>query len=90
MGVKRLNLVKIDVKGAEGKVLLGAQKTIEVCKPYFVIDLHTPEQDIFVAQLLISQGYKLSRLSGPPILCIESGWPDPAGVWGAILAVPRI
>jgi len=86
--IKRLRLIKIDVEGAGGKVLSGAQKTIKDFKPYFVIDLHTPEQDIFVGQLLTSAGYKLSRLARPPILHTDRGWPDPTGVWGSILASP--
>jgi FkbM family methyltransferase len=90
LGIERLKLVKIDVEGAEGKVLLGAQKTIESLRPYFVIDLHTPEQDVFVAQLLTSHKYKLQRLSGPPILRTDVGWPDPKGVWGSILGIPSM
>jgi FkbM family methyltransferase len=88
IGIKRLKLIKIDVEGAEGKVLLGAKMTIQRFKPYFVVDLHTPEQDVFVARLLTSQGYRLSRLSGPPILHTDNGWPDSSGVWGSILATP--
>jgi FkbM family methyltransferase len=87
-GIKRLKLVKIDVEGAESKVLFGATKTIEQFNPYFVVDLHTPEQDISVARFLVSCGYKLSRLSGPPISRTDSGWPDTNGVWGTILASP--
>jgi FkbM family methyltransferase len=42
----RLDLVKIDVEGAEGQVLLGAGATIDRFRPVLVIDLHTPEQDV--------------------------------------------
>jgi FkbM family methyltransferase len=90
MGIKRLKVLKIDVEGAEGKALLGAPKSIKHFKPHFVVDLHTPEQDVFVARLLTSHGYRLSRLSGPPILHIDNGWPDPSGVWGSIFATPTL
>ena len=90
IGIKRLKLIKIDVEGAEGRVLSGAQHTMEHFRPYFVIDLHTPEQDVLVARLLTSQGYKLSRLYGPPILHTHNSWPDPSGVWGSILATPTL
>jgi len=63
---------------------------IERYHPYFVIDLHTPEQDVSVASLLTPAGYRLSRLSGPPIQRTDTGWPDPDGVWGSILATPAL
>jgi len=90
LGIARLKLVKIDVEGAEGKVLSGAKRVVERYHPYFVIDLHTPEQDVFVAHLLTSLGYSLSRLAGPAILRTDTGWPDPAGVWGTIVAAPPL
>ncbi len=86
--IARLKLVKIDVEGAEGKVLLGSQRAVERHHPYFVIDLHGPEADVSVARLLTSWGYEICRLSGPPILRTDVGWPDPAGVWGSIVAAP--
>jgi FkbM family methyltransferase len=88
--VGKLKLVKIDVEGAESKVLSGSRKTMERYHPYFVIDLHTPEQDVSVASLLTSAGYRLSRLSGAPIQRTDTGWPDPDGVWGSILATPAL
>lgn len=88
LGIETLKLVKVDVEGAEGSVLLGSQRIIERYRPYFVIDLHTPEQDLFVAKWLTDRGYRLERLSGPPILRTDRGWPDPAGVWGSIVASP--
>src|SRR6266550_7046385 len=86
--LEKLKLVKIDVEGAESRVLSGSKRTMELHRPYFVIDLHTPEQDVAVAHLLTSSGYRLSRLSGPPILRTDRGWPDATGVWGTILATP--
>jgi FkbM family methyltransferase len=86
----RVKLIKIDVEGAETKVLLGARRMIAEQKPYLVIDLHTPEQDVSVGGLLSEWGYNLTRLSGPPILHPERGWPDPEGVWGTILGSPAI
>jgi FkbM family methyltransferase len=88
--IGKLKLVKIDVEGAENKVLSGSRKTMERYHPYFVIDLHTPEQDVSVASLLKSAGYRLSRLSGPPIQRTDTGWPDPDGVWRSILATPML
>jgi len=86
--ISRLRLIKIDVEGGETKVLLGAQRTIQKYRPYLVIDLHTPEQDISVARIAASWDYGLSRLSGPPINRLDRGWPVEDGVWGSILASP--
>lgn len=85
-GLKRIDLVKIDVEGAESKVLLGGRDLIRRFQPCFVIDLHTPEQDVGIAQLLTAEGYRLTRLSGPPILRTDVGWPNRDGVWGTIIA----
>lgn len=87
-GVSRLDLVKIDVEGAEARVLRGAEKTIARFRPALVIDLHTPEQDVEVARWLTGHGYRIERLSPPPVRRTDAGWPDPDGVWGSILASP--
>jgi FkbM family methyltransferase len=88
LDLKRVKLIKIDVEGAESRVLQGAGNVIERFRPHLVIDLHTPEQDVDVARFLIDRRYKLSRLVGPPILHTDVGWPDQNGVWGTILASP--
>lgn len=84
--VTRLKLVKMDVEGAESKILSGAKRTLKDLRPHFVIDLHTPEQDVLVAKTLVQFGYKLSRLKGPLISRTDVGWPNPEGVWGTIVA----
>jgi FkbM family methyltransferase len=84
-----LRLVKVDVEGAESAVLSGAEQTLEHHRPCLVVDLHTPEQDVRVAQILTAHGYVLQRLEGPPIRRADTGWPDPEGVWGSLLAMPR-
>jgi FkbM family methyltransferase len=86
VGVARLDLVKIDVEGAEGRVLRGAERAVTRFRPALVIDLHTPEQDVEVARWLTGHSYRLERLSAPPILRTDAGWPDSNGVWGSILA----
>ena len=89
LDLKTLKVVKIDVEGAESMVLEGAAETLQRLRPFVVVDLHTPEQDIRVARLLTKQGYTLERLSaGPIIRNVQAGWPDPEGVWGTILGRP--
>jgi FkbM family methyltransferase len=81
-------LIKIDVEGAESRVLSGAGRTLVVSRPHFVIDLHTPEQDVAVAQTLIGAHYKIRRLDGSVVKHVDRGWPDRDGVWGTIHAEP--
>lgn len=88
LGLETVKLVKVDVEGGEGNVLSGSEGTTKRCRPYFVIDLHTPEQDLFVARWFADRRYRLERLSGPPIIRTDVGWPDPKGVWGSVLASP--
>ena len=86
--LRAVKLVKIDVEGAESVVLSGASALLRELRPYLVVELHTPEQDVAVAAELGGAGYRIGRISGPPIQRIDVGWPDPAGVWGSILATP--
>jgi FkbM family methyltransferase len=85
----QVRLIKIDVEGAETKVLQGAVKTLKVLRPHWVIALHTPEQDVSVARILVDCGYALKRIKGPPILRTDLGWPNKEGVWGDIVALPK-
>lgn len=89
LGLNALSLVKIDVEGAEGRVLQGAELVVAKFRPLFVIDLHTPEQDLIVAQWLTRRGYCLHRLSGQAIRRSDLGWPHRDGVWGSILACAK-
>lgn len=88
LALKRLDLIKIDVEGLEGQVLCGAEQVTSQFRPSFVIDLHTPEQDVIVGRWFSERGYRLERLHGPPIQRTDLGWPHREGVWGTILARP--
>jgi FkbM family methyltransferase len=88
-GFRPPSLVKIDVEGSEGRVLLGAEATVIKYRPRFIIELHNPDQDIFVARWLRKHDYHIERLTTPPILDFDKGWPEPRGVWGTIVALPN-
>ena len=56
-------LIKIDVEGAEEPVLKGALKTLEVCKPTFVVEIHGPQNALKVWKLLQGSGYTWYHLA---------------------------
>jgi len=83
-----LRLAKVDVEGAESKVLLGARYTLQKPRPRLIVELHNPEQDVAAARILRDHQYRLTRLDGPEIRKPDCGWPDRDGVWGTIIAHP--
>lgn len=62
----RLDLVKIDVEGAERLVLAGMKQILERYRPTLVIEVHSPEnwRSIYALRGL---GYRLSQLDGKPL-----------------------
>lgn len=93
------DLLKIDVEGAEGQVLDGSVNLIENHKPCWIIELHSPKQDLYVASFLTERGYVLYRLNEAAktpddqlfliIKNLKSPWPDPDGVFGSIVAIHK-
>jgi FkbM family methyltransferase len=88
-GLTSLRLIKVDVEGAESRLLQGAELTLRRLRPALVVELHTPEQDLAVAELLIRHGYRLTGVDGRVIRNLDRSWPDPDGVWGTLLALPE-
>lgn len=81
------DFIKIDVEGFEGNVLAGAKVTAQEHRPTFAIDLHTPEQDVLIGRFMEELGYEVYRQKGVQrIMKLHTGWPDPDGVHGAVLA----
>jgi FkbM family methyltransferase len=88
-GLRRLDVMKIDVEGAESGVLAGGENTIDRFRPVLIVELHSPEQDVSVARWLLAHRYSFRRLTpGPPIERFDAGWPERTGVWGTLIARP--
>ena len=89
--MQKIDLIKIDVEGAEHNVLMGAEQTVEKYRPYIIIDPHNPDNDLFVGRWLAERHYEIQRINKklPRIKRIDRSWPDPEGVWGTLLAMPR-
>lgn len=77
----------MDIEGAEGATLDGARGLLGQFKPAVLFDLHTPEQDQLVGNLLADFWYTAYRTeSMRPIGNLRQGWPEPDGIWGQVIA----
>jgi FkbM family methyltransferase len=82
------DLIKIDVEGAESRVLDGSTQILRAVAPDLIIELHNPEQDVAVGSILSRLGYEIFRLPDLiPVSDPSKGWPDPHGIWGHVVAV---
>lgn len=61
------DVVKMDVEGAEAKVLEGASKLLGMKKTIWIIALHGMEQRRKVGRILTEHGYRIFRLDGMEI-----------------------
>ncbi|HZG24359.1 MAG TPA: FkbM family methyltransferase [Chitinophagaceae bacterium] len=94
------DFLKIDIEGAESDALKGMGDLISAIRPAFFIELHTPEQDKKVGEILQKFNYKVYRLTEKPaendlnipflerVKNLNAIHPDPEGIWGTILALP--
>ena len=89
-GARLPDFIKMDVEGAEGKVLAGAEHVLAEKHPVLLIDLHNPKQDLEVGSVLRKFGYVAYRTKdGSSVENPDKSWPDPHGLWGKIIALPK-
>ena len=75
--------VKVDVEGGAGPVLRGAQSLIAKHQPDIYLELHGPEEQSAVRDLLETFNYKALTLTGSDV-------PDPAASWvNPLICKPR-
>ena len=73
-------LVKIDVEGAEDRVLLGTIRTLEVSRPILFISLHGERQRLACREILLALDYELASLLPDRHVDVTSEWrADPRG-----------
>lgn len=66
-GLPAPNIVKMDVEGAEVKVLRGARKLLDMRKTIWMIALHGSDQRQECGGVMVDYGYKMFRLDGTEI-----------------------
>lgn len=62
MNLSEINLIKIDVEGAESLVLEGARKTISKFKPKIVFEAWTEKHLVKIKSFLESSGYRVEKI----------------------------
>jgi FkbM family methyltransferase len=81
------NFIKIDIEGGEGSALRSAQRVLLEYRPVLLVDLHSPEQDLAVGEVLLKSGYQAYHTEdGSRVENLSLGWPAPEGLWGQIIA----
>ena len=99
-GARLPDFIKVDIEGGEGMAMEGMRGVIAQSHPSFYIELHSPEQDLHVARVLQECGYETYRVRTDDAIrlkqqkCLleriakmDKSFPDPEGVYGALVAV---
>jgi FkbM family methyltransferase len=60
-------LIKVDVEGAEVKVLQGASETLKSARPIWLMEAHSEELGKEVRAILARAGYRFTNLQGQPL-----------------------
>lgn len=71
---QRVDLVKIDVEGAESQVLAGMARILEQHRPTLVIELHSLE-NWQACDRLVGMGYTLADMDGKRLETGRDDWP---------------
>ena len=71
------DFIKIDVEGAAGFVLRGAANILDRHAPVIFIELHGPEEQLAVKDLIESHGYVVQTLTGKVVREPTVGWHNP-------------
>jgi FkbM family methyltransferase len=87
---ERVVLVKIDIEGAADSALPHCQRVISSERPFFLIESHSLKEDAAIGALMDNFGYCGYRTTNNRwVQRLDCFHPDPDGVWGTILLVPK-
>ncbi len=75
------NFIKMDIEGAEGEALRGARKLLSQYRPIWLIEIHGPECEKAVREILLNANYSFRDLNN---IAIPSGQTLP----GHFVALP--
>lgn len=83
------DIIKIDVEGAGGLVLLGASETLRSIRPILLIESHAAYEDQAIIKMLHQFNYRAFRINNHKwIKNPGNDYHDSEGVWGTMLLLP--
>ena len=93
-GITKLDFIKLDVDGFEGKVLQGASKSLNKMRPIILMELNPStmlenddDPDVMV-QILMQAGYRFETSHGQPIKDLSKYWLENTNTSTMLLATP--
>jgi FkbM family methyltransferase len=87
---ERVVLVKIDIEGAADAVLPHCQSLALSQRPFFLIESHSLNEDRAIGAMMQNFGYCGYRTTNNRwVASLDRVHPDPDGVWGTVLLVPK-
>ena len=73
----RPDMIKIDVEGAAGFVFAGAGKVLSQMRPKLFVELHGPEEQAAVDDVVRQYGYQVFDAEGSCVESVVEGWHSP-------------
>ena len=92
--ITKLDFIKLDVDGFEGKVLQGGVKSLTTMKPIVLMELNPAtmlengDDPDFIVQMLVQAGYRFETSRGQLIKDISAYWHENINASTMLLAVP--
>ena len=83
------DLIKMDIEGAGVFALKGCDKCLQIKRPIFLMESHTPAEDCAIGNLLRNYNYEAFRINNQKwVLHKDRDYKDTDGVWGTMLLIP--
>jgi len=89
MGHGSPSFLKIDIEGGGTFALPGCRRLFTACRPYVLVESHTPDEDRAISDVLCGFDYRGYRLNDRQwVKKPGSTHPEKEGVWGTLLLTP--
>lgn len=86
LGLNSCALIKIDVDGPEHEILLGAERTIDRCRPLLYVEYDKPAEYPEMLPWIAAKGYRLYRHAAP-LFNPSNFRNNPVNVFGSIVSL---
>ncbi|MBM3729107.1 MAG: FkbM family methyltransferase [Acidobacteria bacterium] len=85
-----VQFIKMDIEGGGVFALKGAKAIFEKHRPLAIVESHSPDEDRAISNVLMDHAYLGFRVDNRTwVSKPEATHPEPQGVWGTILLVPK-